>query len=185
MKRTLITIIALLIAGTSAYAQEHKYEARLGWFYGDLVDLIYRPGEDPEDGTIYGPRKTTGIFAADFNYNVLKWLSVGAKLNYRNSWYEVTSFTDEGIQETSTERLQAFSVIPMVTGTTNPDSIFRYYISLGFGAGIDMSSAQNDRYLAFQFIPVGISVGKKVSWYFEFGFGNAYGGFMTGVSYKF
>jgi hypothetical protein len=185
MKKLLTIIITTLIACGSVNAQEYEYDARLGWFPGDLMDLIYRMGEDPVEQTTYGPRKTIGIFAADFNYSIMKWLSVGARLNYRNAWCETKSFTDEGVPVTGIDRLHAVSLIPMVTGTTDQDSVFRYYVSLGIGAGINMSTAENNRYLAFQLIPVGIAVGKKVSWYFECGLGNAYAGFMTGVSWRF
>ena len=46
-------------------------------------------------------------------------------------------------------------------------------------------SAQEDAFVALQFTPVGISVGKKVCWYFELGIGHAFMGFMTGVSWRF
>ncbi len=49
-----------LIASVSVNAQEYEYDARLGWFPGDLMDLIYRMGEDPVEQNTYGPRKTNG-----------------------------------------------------------------------------------------------------------------------------
>ena len=60
-----------------------------------------------------------------------------------------------------------------------------YYATLGVGAGMDLSSGVNDAFMALQFTPVGISVGQKISWYFELGIGHAFMGFMTGLSWRF
>ena len=91
----------------------------------------------------------------------------------------------EGVEVYSIDRLQAVSVMPTVKFTTGYDSVFRYYATLGVGAGMDLSSGVNDAFVALQFTPVGISVGKKVSWYFELGIGHAFMGFMTGISWRF
>ena len=86
MKRTIILFSILLMPFVSLAAQDYKYEAKLGWFPLDALNLVYLMGEDPSGETTYGPMKTAGIFSADFDYKVKKWLTVGAKLNYRNSW---------------------------------------------------------------------------------------------------
>ena len=112
------------------------------------------------------------------------WLTVGAKLNYRNSWRDMKTISD-GLEVYSIDRLQAVSVMPTVKFTTGHDSVFRYYATLGVGAGMDLSSGVNDAFVALQFTPVGISVGKKISWYFELGIGHAFMGFMTGISWRF
>ena len=87
MKRTLTTLLLIglsLIMSRTLAAQENRYEARLGWIPVDVLNLIYMMGEDPVNGTSYGPMKTVGIFSADFNFKMLEWLSLGAKVNYRN-----------------------------------------------------------------------------------------------------
>ena len=161
-------------------AQENRYEAKLGWFPVDALNLVYLMGEDPTGETSYGPMKTAGIFSADFDFKIGKWLSVGAKVNYRNSWRDMT--TPEG---TGIDRLQAFSVMPTAKFTTGFDSRFRYYAMVGLGAGMDLSTDSQRCFAAFQFTPVGIAVGKKISWYMELGLGHAFNGFITGISWRF
>ena len=184
MKKLVILCSMLLIPFMSSYAQEYKYEAKIGWFPADALNLVYLMGEDPSGETTYGPMKTAGLFSADFDYKVKKWLTVGAKVNYRNSWRDMKTISD-GLEAYSINRLQAVSVMPTVKFTTGYDSVFRYYATLGVGAGMDLSSGVNDAFMALQFTPVGISVGKKISWYFELGIGHAFMGFMTGLSWRF
>ena len=184
MKKLVILCCMLLIPLASSYAQEYKYEAKLVWFPVDALNLVYLMGEDPSGETTYGPMKTAGLFSADFDWKVKKWLTVGAKLNYRNSWRDMKTISD-GLEVFSIDRLQAVSVMPTVKFTTGYDSVFRYYATLGVGAGMDLSSGVNDAFMALQFTPVGISVGKKISWYFELGIGHAFMGFMTGLSWRF
>ena len=184
MKRIIILCSIFLIPFVSLSAQEYRYEAKLGWYPIDALNLIYLMGEPPSGETTYGPMKTAGIFSADFDYKVKKWFSVGAKVNYRNSWRDMKTISD-GLEFHSVDRLQKVSVMPTVKFTTGYDSAFRYYASLGVGAGMDLSSGANDAFLALQFNPVGISVGRMISWYLEFGIGHAYMGFITGISWRF
>ena len=184
MKKIVILCCMLLIPFASLYAQEYKYEAKLGWFPVDALNIVYLMGEDPSGETTYGPMKTAGLFSADFDWKVKKWLTVGAKVNYRNSWRDMKTISD-GLEVFSIDRLQAVSVMPTVKFTTGYDSVFRYYATLGVGAGMDLSSGVNDAFVALQFTPVGISVGKKISGYFELGIGHAFMGFMTGLSWRF
>lgn len=185
MKR-ILTIVAtlMLLPSLTVKAQEYDYEARLGWTPGDILTLIFMLGEDPTGENTYGPIKTVGIYSADFDLKMKNWLSVGAKLNYRNEWRKMEEVVD-GIEITDTDRIQAISIMPTVKLTTGFDSFFRYYATLGIGAGMDLSNGQSKEFLAFQFTPVGISVGKKVSWHFEIGFGHAFTGLITGLSYRF
>ena len=184
MKRFLILFGILLMTFVSSSAQEYKYEARLGWFPADVLNVVYQIEENLPNDTDFGPVRTAGIFSADFDYKVKKWLVVGAKVNYRNSWRDET-VVNNGVKTTTVDRLQAFSVMPTVKFTTGYDSLFRYYATLGVGAGMDLSTGVNDAFWALQFTPVGIAVGKKISWYFELGIGHAFMGCMTGISWRF
>ena len=101
MKMLVILCCMLLIPFASSYGQEYKYEAKLGWFPVDALNLVYLMGEDPSGETTYGPMKTAGIFSADFDYKVKKWLTVGAKVNYRNSWRDMKTISDRSEEHTS------------------------------------------------------------------------------------
>ena len=186
MKRLVILCFMLFIPFVNSYAQEYKFETRIGWFPVDVYTLLSLIGEDALGETTYGPMKNVGIFAADFDYKVKRWFAVGAKVNYRNSWRDMKTISN-GLEVKDIDRMQYFSVMPTVKFTTNYDSVFRWYATLGVGAGIDLSHpGESDRgFLALQFVPVGISVGKMISWYLEFGIGSAYTGFMTGISCRF
>ena len=183
MKRILTTLLLIglsLIMSRTSMAQENRYEARLGWIPVDVLNLVYLMGEDPANETSYGPMKTVGIFSADFNFKMQEWLSLGAKVNYRNSWRTMKNSEGEGI-----DRLQAFSVMPEVKFTTGFDSRFRYYASFGLGAGMDLSTDSERLITAWQITPVGIATGNRISWFLELGFGHAYNGLITGISWRF
>ena len=185
MKRILIVVaVLMLLPSLTSRAQEYKYEAKLGWIPGDLLDLVYLMGEDPSGETSYGPMKTVGIFTADFDYKVKNWVSVGTKLSYRNSWRDMRTVID-GDEVNGTDRIQAVSVMPTLKLTTGYDSIFRCYATLGLGLALDFSDGFNGGFVAPQFTPIGISIGKKISWYCECGIGYAFTGFMTGLSWRF
>lgn len=185
MKRILTILAALMVLSClTVKAEEYDYEARLGWVPGDIINLIFMLGEDVTGENSYGPMKTAGIFSADFDFKVKNWLTVGAKVSYRNAWRELRS-TDGSNEIEDIDRIEAASIMPTLKFTTGYNSIFRYYATFGLGAGMDMSNGINEEFVAFQFTPIGISVGKKVSWYFELGAGHAFAGFITGLSYRF
>ncbi len=187
MKRLLILTAIFLFTSLTINAQEYKYEARLGWFLLDghyLVEMTARV--DPALGHTRGPLKTTGIFSADFDFKIKKWLIVGANVGYRNYWRHITPY--EGTPWTYIDH--NLIIMPTVKFSTGFDSFFRYYATLAFGAGLRMSSGKDnirnhEFYPSFQITPVGIAVGRKVSWFFEVGYGVAFAGFITGISCRF
>ena len=77
MKRLFIILTIMALPCMNVKAQENKYEAKLGWTPVDALNLIYMMGEDPSGETSYGPMKTAGIFSADFDFRMKRWLSVG------------------------------------------------------------------------------------------------------------
>lgn len=184
MKKATILLAMLLLSCIAVKAQEHRYEARLGWVPLDVFNLIYLLGENPGADITYGPVKTVGIFSADFDINLKKRMTVGAKVSYRKSWRSTTTTIDD-IKVRGIDRMEALSIMPTVKATTGFNSMFRYYATLGAGVGMDFSDDGNTCFPAFQFTPVGIAVGRKVSWYFELGLGNAFLGMITGISWRF
>lgn len=180
MRKISVIIALMLMSCIGIKAQEYSYEAKAGWTYLDLISVVYILGEDATGEITYGPKKTVGIFSADFNYEMKKWLSVGGKVNYRNSWCTATSLKGESI-----DRISGLTIMPTVTFTTGFESTFRYYATLGLGAGVDLSSDSRGAFAAFQITPFGIAVGKKLSWYLELGLSNTLIGFITGISWRF
>jgi hypothetical protein len=182
MKLILIIFAALLFAGGSGYAQEYKYEARLGWIPGDILTFFTVLGEDGE--TSWGPLKTVGIFSADFDVKMKPWLTVGGKANYRHSWRDQTRYLEEGVVK-NIDRTEVFSVMPTVKFTSmQDDTVFRVYAAVGLGPGIIHTEDYTKYYTAFQFTP-GMAVGNKISWYLELGLGNAWCGLITGLGWRF
>ena len=182
MKRLLMILAAVLIAGGSVYAQEYKYEARLGWIPGDMLTFFTVLGESGE--TSWGPLKTVGIFSADFDVKMKPWLTVGGKANYRHSWRDQTRYLEEGVVK-DIDRTEVFSVMPTVKLTSmHYDTVFRVYAAVGLGPGIIHTEDYTKYYTAFQFTP-GMAVGNKISWYIELGLGNAWCGLITGLGWRF
>ena len=184
MKRFVILCSLFLMSFVSLSAQEYRCEAKLGWVPTDVLNIVYLMGEDASGHTSYGPMKTIGIFSADFDYKVKNWLTVGANMNYRNSWRSKTTFID-GVKTNGIDCFHLVSVMPRIKLTTRFDSIFRLYAALGVGLGVDLSDGVNDKFLSVQLTPIGISVGRKISWYLEMGVGSTFIGYMTGLACRF
>lgn len=184
MKRILIIFAMALMPFLTLSAKEYKYEARLGWIPADCLTVLQAMGEDPTGETTWGPVTNLGIFSADFDVKVNKWMSVGGKANYRNLWRDVTK-TKDGVVTSGIDRTEAMSIMPMMEFSTSYDNVFRCYGNLGFGPGIYDNGERSKGYFAFQCTPIGIAVGNKISWYVELGLGNAYAGLFTGLSWRF
>lgn len=120
----------ILLPSIAVKAQEYRYEAKLGWVPLDVFNLIYLMGENPGTDISYGPVKTVGIFSADFDINLEKRMTVGAKVSYRKSWRNTTTTIDD-IKVSGIDRMEALSIMPTVKVTTGFDSLFRYYATLG------------------------------------------------------
>lgn len=184
MKRILTILFLLVISTGTIRAQEYKYEARLGWIPIDMKTFLMILGEDPSGETTWGPMKTAGIFSADFDVRMKPWLALGGKVNYRNSWRDMTKHYDGNIVK-GIERTEAFSLMPTLRFTTTKlNSVCRVYAALGIGPGVYHNGETVKYYTAFQITP-GLAVGKKISWYLEFGLGNAYCGLLTGIGWRF
>lgn len=184
MKRILMLLAMALMPCLASLAQEYKYEARLGWIPVDVVNMLQMIGEDPSGETTWGPFRTVGIYSADFDVKVHKWISVGAKVNYRNSWRTMTKVED-GVAVNGLDRTEAMSLMPMAEFSTAYDNVFRCYANLGVGPGIYDNGERSRVYMAFQCTPIGIAIGNKISWYMELGLGNAFTGLFTGISWRF
>lgn len=183
MKRLLMILAALLIAGGTASAQGYDYEARLGWTPGDLLTFITILGEDPSGGTTWGPLRTVGIFSADFDVKIKPWLTVGGKANYRHSWRDEKRYQEDCVT-LGVDRMEAFSVMPTVKFTTKYDAVVRVYAGVGLGPGVIHTEDYTKYYTAFQFTP-GMAIGKKISWHLELGLGNVWCGFISGLGWRF
>ena len=184
MKRILIIFAMSLMSCLTAGAQEYKYEARLGWIPMDLVSFLKAMGEYPTGETIWGPVTNLGIFSADFDVKVNKWMSVGGRVNYRNLWRDMTKAQD-GVVTNGIDRTEAMSIMPMIEFSSPYDKVLRCYANVGMGPGLYDDGEKTKGYFAFQCTPLGIAIGKKISWYVELGVGNAYAGLFTGLSWRF
>lgn len=186
MKRIILLCSILLTPFVSSFAQEaaqeYKYEARLGWAPMDMLTFFQMLGEDTSGETTWGPMKTVGIFCADFDVRIKPWLTVGGKVNYRNSWRDMKKYQD-GIMTEGIDRTEAFSIMPTVR-LTSTNSVLRAYASVGLGPGVYHGSDTTRYYTAFQFTP-GIEAGKKITWFLELGLGNVYCGLLTGIGWRF
>ena len=185
MKRLVMSLAIVLMSSMAINAQEYKYEARLGWFPGDWLTFFYAMGEDLDNTTTEGPVTNIGIFSGDFDFKMKPWLTVGAKVNYRNLWRDVQTLSEGNVYH-STEKVEAFSLMPTVKVTSMYyTDVIRYYATFGLGPGVYNDGYKPQYYTAFQFVPIGIAIGNKISWFFELGLGTVYMGALTGLSWRF
>ena len=161
MKRIALSLLAVMVVSA---CYDIYYQPSFENFPDEEDALPYDREIIPADGDTcwfnYHLEKIM-VKAVDIEHPTkdLKWEVLIDGNQYGDSKYN----NRDGLEVFSIDRLQAVSVMPTVKFTTGYDSVFRYYATLGVGAGMDLSSGVNDTFMALQFTPVGISVGKKIS----------------------
>lgn len=137
-----------------------------------------------------GARIVTGAMSANLSYNILRWVSIGATFTYNGDSQKTYSrITQKEIGQNNTHN---FMLVPMVRFNYLNKPIIRLYSQIGLGIGLERVNRQysneseitNDFYLTGQITFFGISVGRKLFGFAEFGYG-AQGLLLGGVGYKF
>ncbi len=208
MRKTIVLFILLLGLVSELYAHKlhqadtttyPKYEVRLGWAGAPLVDYSnsgvwanrwMEPYFDNSLGGLYqdikGSTIITGVISADVDIYFKKWLSLNVSLNFNNiSKYAFDGYSFDKFLKSSHTYI---TILPAVKFTYLTRPIVRLYSSVGLGltcvAGKD-DSMDMRAYPNIQVVPFGISLGKKVYGFAEFGTGMLYMGGRVGIGYKF
>lgn len=196
MKRYILAVvcsITLLSAAESKAQEVRKYEFRLGWCGYPTMDyenFTVTPGGSYSDTPIKdmfsnydGHTYMTGNIMASMDFRIKKWftLSVGVAANgvWRDE-YEYSSGDKIGRTNGC-----IVTVLPQAKFTWLNREVVRMYSSVGLGltgGGFDEIS---EMYPAGQIVFLGISVGRRLVGFAEFGSGTMYMGGMIGVGYRF
>lgn len=185
MKKILIALSVLVFTCCAAAAQEHPHELNLyiGGFSSQYLGYRVAPDFSSDLYSLYEPqtRVTTGpVLTFDYNYSVLKWLSVGAQVHYNR--LEVKSFTRI---ENSTDIYMSdmFSFLPEVKLRIPSPAHFRLYGRVAMG--VSFAPRFNTRF-AYDLVPLGIEwAGRRVYGTAELVYGSVIKGGRIGIGYRF
>lgn len=176
---------------SSRYTRSHTkpllprtHEIRLSTSYGGTT----WSGEiaNTSDVEYYGDALTTPVFRGpshrytltfDYGYWVNEWLSIGASVTYmaglRNLYNSSTQARELTIHDDN------LSIMPIARFAWYRRSIVQLYSSAGVGLGLNLwnryyygREVMTEFYCAFDFKPLGISVGRKWFGFVEVGYGS-------------
>lgn len=170
-----------------------KYEARLGWCgYPTRDDLHFAGDHGPFYSThpikdlfadYDGPTYMTGNIMAEMDFHYRKWFTLAVGVAANGIWkdkYDV--LTD---RMTGRESGFTLTVLPQARFTWVSRDLIRLYSSAGVGITGGSFDDKSDAVIAAQAVPVGITVGKRLFGFAEFGIGTIYIGGMFGIGYRF
>lgn len=201
-KRTLlILLLAVLPAALSAqeetahrepFVPQHELRLTAGaypiipgsnqllwWGYRD--EMIFSPRN-----THHGPVYTSGAWSLSYDYRFKKWFDLGLTLGYYGEYSR--SYSNKDFSPVGRNRVHFITVMPVARFTWLNRRWVRMYSAVGLGAtfrtGVDFDGESDAETIAFQFTPIGISVGRSLFGFAEVGVG-AQGVLMMGIGYKF
>lgn len=134
-----------------------------------------------------GPIYTSGAWSLSYDYRFKKWFDLGLTLGYYGEYSK--TYSNKDLSLTSHNRAHFVTVMPLLWFTWLNRKWVRMYTTIGlgatFGTGTDFDGEKfSEDTAAFQFTPIGISVGRSLFGFAEVGLG-AQGVLMMGVGYKF
>ncbi len=206
MKRYILIAMLVLIELPSAARKERrhspfKYEVNIAWGGYPSMEWslsesrktisVFDNGVDYAYNDYLNTRKLTGLISADFNVQFKSWFALGSQINFMTlsntlkspqTWKTTKKYNDFSI-----------SLIPYARLTYLNRQYVKMYLSLGLGIGLNHDSypsegqikAENLIVPRIQFVPIGITVGKRVYVMGELGFGTEYFGGRMGIGYRF
>ena len=135
--------------------------------------------------TYYGSTRLTGAYSASYIYRFKKWFELSGTITYsgayRTAYYRIND------QKAYCAYSHLISFLPTARFVWLRTKYVSMYSSVSLGLGIQVSkgtTSYNELVLAANFNPVGITVGRKVYWFFDVALGGV-GLFSTGVGYRF
>lgn len=129
----------------------------------------------------------SGSWSLAYDYRFTKWFDLGAVVNYYGEYSKLYGSHDWTL--VGHDRTHYISVMPVVRFTWLNRKWVRMYSSTGLGLTMEYGeygpdSSYRDLLVAFQFTPIGISVGRSLFGFAEVGVG-VQGALMIGIGYKF
>ncbi len=130
-------------------------------------------------GKKYGDERYTPSFTVSYNYFAKKWLSFNTRLTYSAAYNYVYTGVDSRVDYLDVS--PAVSVTEMVQFTYLNKEKVRLYSSLGGGVSVYGGGLLP----SLQFTLFGVSFGKKVFGFVEYGSGTSYLFLNGGIGYRF
>ena len=197
MKRTVFILALLTLLPTFMSAQQkeeplYRHEWRFGISGLPAIDALIHGrfhDHEPYDVDIDhayesygGPRRMLGLLSAEYSINRSKrfTFAVGGYVNY--IWNRVN---DCAGRRTGTEIGLSLHVIPTARYKYVSKPAFSAYGSIGLGARVGCQDGEFFALPTFQIIPIGITFGRKVYGFAEYGAGFTYLGGSVGIGYRF
>lgn len=173
-----------------------RQEVSIG--YGDVLLAIspisehwrYSYNSDYEwfaPNTYKGDMVSPGVFSLSYMYGVKKWLWFGVSASYASFYQNVYDFSHQKVATNSGHKI---SVIPMVRFMYVNKEYFNLYSACGIGLSLGVSNYKDinvrefDTYTVINLTAIGVSVGKDLRGFAEFGCGSR-GVFNCGIQYRF
>ena len=197
MKRTVFILTLLMLLPTFMSAQQkeeplYRHEWRFGLSGLPAIDALIHGrfhDHEPYDVDIDhayesygGPRRMLGLLSAEYSINRSKrfTFAVGGYVNY--IWNRVNDYAG---RRTGTEIGLSLHVIPTARYKYVSKPAFSAYGSIGLGAMVGCEDGEFFALPTFQIIPIGITFGRKVCGFAEYGAGFTYLGGSVGIGYRF
>lgn len=181
-----LTILSLLVffCGTAA-AQEHPHELNLfvGGFSSQYLSYDTFSDYDSDLYGLYEPQTSITsdpVLTFEYNYAVVKWLSVGAQFHY--SHLNVRSWTRiDGSREYYSRN--AVSLLPEVKLRIPSSAHFRLYGKVAVGVSFAPQYAAR---FAYDLVPIGCEwAGQRVYGTAELVYGSVVKGGRIGIGFRF
>lgn len=215
MKRFILTALSILLALQAVAQdwrelrkQEfldnfpYKYEVRLGWSgypileaanfpnYGggffmdyDLVPYYNYASLESMYGTYQGPEYMTGLISGEISIHFRRWFTLAVEAGFNGMWGRVYDKSDGSLVRHT--RGLSFTVMPHARFYWANARNVRFYSGIGLGLGIGQYDEYLEIYPAFQFSPIGFTIGRKIFAFGETSLGTAYLGGKFGIGYRF
>ena len=186
MKKVLLILSILALSGVTAAAQEHPHEFNfyLGGCNSQFLDYNVNQNNSTTDlYAMYEPqsRISTGAVATlDYNYALLKWLSVGAQFHYGRldirTWTRISNSSNRYIRD-------MLCFLPEVKLRIPSPAHFRLYSKVAMGICVVPRYSVG---IAYDIVPLGVEwAGRRVYGTAELVYGNVIKGGRIGIGYRF
>lgn len=146
------------------------------------------PGSFPGERRFYpGPLRVSGAVSAVYVYRVRRWLEVGGSITYAGFYRNFMHASDRSVA--IRQREHYFTLMPVLRFSWLNSRTVRFYSTFQLGWQVGFEKYSSDRYdtyhyAAIQVTPLGISVGRRIFGYAEFGIGMR-GVLVGGIGYRF
>lgn len=185
MKKLLIALSVLVFTCGAAAAQDHPHEINLfvGGFSSQYLKYDASMDYSSDLYALYEPqtRVTTGpAFTLDYNYALLKWLSLGAQIHYNRLRVRTVTRIDSSYDFYNREM---FSFLPEVKLRIPSSAHFRLYGKVA--AGVSFAPQLSPRF-AYDLVPIGCEwAGQRVYGTAELVYGSVIKGGRIGIGFRF